>query len=47
MEENNNNEQNENREHYSESTGTGVLSGLIFTIIAFVAMYFLSKWMGN
>ena len=41
-----NNEQNENREHYSESPGTGVIGALIFTLIDFVAMYLLSKYMG-
>lgn len=52
MENNNNNETNSineenNREHYSNAFGTGVLSSIIFTILTIVAMYFLAKFMGN
>ena len=50
--ENNNNETNSineenNRQHYSNASGTGVLSSIIFMIVTMVAMYFLSKFMGN
>ncbi len=37
----------ENKKHYSDSTGTGAWSSIIFMIVAFTAMYFLSKFMGN
>lgn len=45
MKENN----NTNVEHrqFSESSGTGVISTLIFMIIAILAMYLLSKYFGN
>lgn len=46
MEEENNNINNE-REHYSNDKGTGVMASMIFMIVVTIAMYFLSKWMGN
>ena len=52
MENNNNNETNSineenNREHYSNASGTGVWSSIIFMIVTMVAMYFLAQFMGN
>lgn len=44
--ENNTNEENNNKERYSDSSGTGVVGALVFTILAFVAMYLLSKFIG-
>lgn len=41
MYENKNNNQ-ENK--YSESSGTGVLSAVIFLIVAVIVLYFLSKY---
>lgn len=50
MEENNektdNNEEN-NKEYYSDAPGTGVLASMIFMIVTMVAMYFLSKLLGD
>lgn len=50
MEENNektdNNEEN-NIEYYSDASGTGVLASIIFLIVTMVAMYFLSKLLGD
>jgi len=46
MEENNNNE-NKEPQRFSESSGTGVISTLIFTIVTTVVMFLLSKYLGN
>lgn len=51
MEENNEktdniNEEN-NREYYSDAPGTGVLASMIFMIVTMVAMYIISKFIGN
>ena len=45
MEENNN--ENKAPQQYSESIGTGVISSAIFITVAFIVMYFLSKYLGN
>ena len=45
--ENNTNDENNNKERYTDSGGTGVLSAIIFMIVTMVAMYFLAKFMGN
>ena len=45
MEENNN--KNKEPQRFSESTGTGVISTLIFMIVTTVAMFLLSKYLGN
>lgn len=45
MEENNN--ENKEPQRFSESTGTGVISTLIFMIVTTVAMFLLSKYLGN
>ena len=50
MEENNektNNNEENNREYYSDVPGTGVLASMIFMIVTMVAMYFLSKLLGD
>ncbi|MBO6256454.1 hypothetical protein J6N69_00255 [bacterium] len=51
MEENNQNTDNineeNNREYYSDAPGTGVLASMIFMIVTMVAMYIISKFMGN
>ena len=44
MEENNN--ENKEPQHFSENSGTGVVSTLIFMIIAIVVMFLLSKYLG-
>jgi len=44
MEENNN--ENKEPQRISESSGTGVVSTLIFMIIAIVVMFLLSKYLG-
>ncbi len=44
MEENNN--ENKEPQRFSESSGTGVVSTLIFMIIATVVMFLLSKYLG-
>lgn len=41
----NNNEKKEPQK-FSTGSGTGVLSSIIFMIIAFVVMYLLSKYLG-
>ena len=46
MEENKNNNENQEPQRYSESSGTGVLSSIIFVVIALVAMILLSKYLG-
>ena len=48
MEENkNNNTQNqESNGRYADCAGTGVLSTIIFMIVAIVGMYLLSKYLG-
>ena len=43
MEDNN----NKNQEKGSDSNGTGVISSIVFTILAVVAMYFLAKYVGH
>lgn len=49
----NNNENIENQDPikdkgcYSNDAGTGVWASIIFMIVTTVAMYFLSKFMGN
>ncbi len=45
MEENNN--ENKKTQNFSESSGTGVLSSVIFMIVVLAAMYLLSKFLGN
>lgn len=45
MEENNN--ENKESQRFSESLGTGVISTLIFMIVATVVMFLLSKYLGN
>ena len=45
MEENNN--KNKEPQRLSESSGTGVISTLIFMIVTTVAMFLLSKYLGN
>lgn len=45
MEENNN--ENKEPQRFSESSGTGVISTLIFTVVATVVMFLLSKYLGN
>ncbi len=51
MEENNQNTDNineeNNREYYSDAPGTGVLASMIFMTVTMVAMYIISKFMGN
>ena len=42
MEDNN----NKNQEKGSDSIGTGVLSSIVFTILAVVIMYLLAKYRG-
>ena len=37
---------NENKSKYSDSSGTGVLSAIIFFILAMLAMFLISKYMG-
>ena len=37
----------ENKQLYSDIVGTGPISTMIFTIILIVAMYIVSKFMGN
>lgn len=47
--ENNNkkNKTNQIGENYSESHGTGVISSMIFVLLAFVFMFVVSHYMGN
>ncbi len=45
MEENNN--ENKEPQRFSESSGTGVISTLIFMVVATVVMFLLSKYLGN
>lgn len=45
MEENNN--ENKEPQRFSESSGTGVISTLIFMIVITVVMFLLSKYLGN
>jgi hypothetical protein len=51
MEENNdkidNISEGNNREYYSNAPGTGVLASMIFMIVTMVAMYIISKLIGN
>ncbi len=51
MEENNdkidNISEGNNRKYYSDAPGTGVLASMIFMLIAMVAMYIISKLIGN
>ena len=47
MEENKNNNENQEPQRYSGGSGTGVISSIIFTAIALVAMILLSKYLGN
>lgn len=45
----NNNEKNRTNqigENYSESHGTGVISSMIFVLLAFVLMFVVSRYMG-
>ena len=44
----NNNEKNKTQagENYSESHGTGVISSMIFVLLAFVLMFVVSHYMG-
>ena len=44
MEENNN--ENKEPQRFSESSGTGVISTLIFMVVATVFMILLSKYLG-
>jgi uncharacterized membrane-anchored protein len=44
MEENNN--ENKEPQRFSESSGMGVISTLIFMIVSAVAMYLLAKYLG-
>ena len=46
MEENNNNEKKE-PQRFSESSGTGAISTLIFMVVSTVVMFLLSKYLGN
>lgn len=46
MEENKNNNENQEPQRYSESSGTGVLSAIIFMLVTLIGMYLLSKYMG-
>lgn len=41
------NEEKNNIEHYSNASGTGVWSSIIFIIVTMIAMYFIAKFMGN
>ena len=45
---NNNGKNNTNQtgENYSESHGTGVISSMIFVLLAFVFMFVVSRYMG-
>ena len=36
---------NENKDKYSDSSGTGVLSAIIFFIAVMIGMYLISKFM--
>lgn len=45
MEENNN--ENKEPQRFSESSGTGVISTLIFMVVSTVVMFLLSKYLGN
>ena len=36
-----------NREYYSDAHGTGVLASMIFMMVVMVAMYIISKLIGN
>ena len=47
MEENKNNNENQEPKKYSEGSGTGVLSSIIFVVVALLVMYLLSKYLGN
>ena len=38
---------NKNAEKSSDSFGTGVISSIVFTIIAIVLMYLLAKYSGH
>ena len=45
----NNNEKNRTNltgENYSESHGTGVISSMIFVLLAFVLMFVVSRYVG-
>ena len=44
MEENNN--ENKKPQRFSDSSGTGVMSSVIFMVVAFVIMFLLSKYLG-
>ena len=47
MEENKkNNSENQEPQRYSDSTGSGALSSVIFMIITFIVMFFLAKHFG-
>ena len=37
---------NEDRSKYKDSSGTGVLSAIIFFVLMMVAMFLISKYMG-
>ena len=43
---NENNNENKESQMFSEGSGTGVISTLIFMIVAAVVMFLLSKYMG-
>ena len=42
-----NKENNENREHYTQSSVTGAWSTIVFMIVATVAMFLIAKFIGN
>lgn len=41
-----NTDNKDNKEKYTESSGTGVLSAVIFLLLAIIALFFLSKYFG-